>query len=328
MSTGGVMARPASILEGQIFKTNLCGNVEVLKYHDALNVEVIFLDYGIIKKVDSRALRKGSISIRKGFYGIGDTFKLNTGGTARVVEYRNYDNAWVVFEGYENNVCVKTKIDTLLRGQLSNPYHPTYYGKGYLDFADTKTATGDSRRSYRVWQGILTRCYGECHTPEGMWKLYGGRGVTVCKDWYSYYNFKQWYESFENSDNSLYAIDKDLRVLGSKEYSPSNCSLVYYKINTLLAISPFQNEIRYPLGVWKEEGFNKFRAKCLMTGKRVSFSKMEDAVDFRIQSYKDRVEYFLMEADSLGLDTHEQVRYTLENLDFKHLIYNRELKLL
>ena len=46
---------------------------------------------------------------------------------------------------------------------------------------------GKRTRTYRIWQGILRRC----NTPSASgYKNYGGRGVTVCKRWHTYINFK------------------------------------------------------------------------------------------------------------------------------------------
>lgn len=82
---------------------------------------------------------------------------------------------------------------------------------------------GKTLRSYTVWQNIMKRCYNK---KNHNYKWYGAKGVTVCKEWHSYENFKKWYD--ENYIEGHH-IDKDNS--GLNEYSPYGCSFVDASLN-------------------------------------------------------------------------------------------------
>lgn len=82
-------------------------------------------------------------------------------------------------------------------------------GKRNRTHGDTKT------RIYRIWHDMMYRCYSENHKS---YYLYGGKGITVCKPWHNYNNFKKW--ALQNGYADNLSID---RIDGSKNYEPSNC---------------------------------------------------------------------------------------------------------
>jgi len=70
-------------------------------------------------------------------------------------------------------------------------------------------------RTYRIWKGMKTRCYNKAHKH---FKHYGGKGISVCKQWLSAEGFfDYWGEISEPM-----TID---RRDNSKNYEPSNCRL-------------------------------------------------------------------------------------------------------
>lgn len=75
---------------------------------------------------------------------------------------------------------------------------------------------GKMTKLYRVWCGMKQRCYDSNHIS---WKQYGGRGITVCKEWkHSFESFMRW--ALINGFGSSLQIE---RIKNSAGYSPSNC---------------------------------------------------------------------------------------------------------
>ena len=82
-------------------------------------------------------------------------------------------------------------------------------------------------RIYSTWVDMLTRCYSEKSkkvrpTYEGCW---------VCEEWLVFGNFKRWMDSQDYENKQL---DKDILIIGNKNYSPEKCVFVSRQVNTLL----------------------------------------------------------------------------------------------
>ncbi|GHV74229.1 hypothetical protein AGMMS49940_15310 [Spirochaetia bacterium] len=77
-------------------------------------------------------------------------------------------------------------------------------------------ANGEKTRMYVIWNLMRQRCLNQKST---FYHRYGGRGITICKDWLDdYQNFKYWALKNGYADNlTLDRIDND------QGYSPDNC---------------------------------------------------------------------------------------------------------
>lgn len=52
---------PSDIVEGKVYKSNLFGNFEVIKYNGYKNIEVMFVDTGYTCTTSAKSVRKGSV---------------------------------------------------------------------------------------------------------------------------------------------------------------------------------------------------------------------------------------------------------------------------
>lgn len=73
---------------------------------------------------------------------------------------------------------------------------------------------------YKIWSGIIQRC-----TNYNFYKyrLYGGRGITVCDRWNKFINF---YNDMGKRPSKNHSID---RIDGEKGYCKDNCRWATYK---------------------------------------------------------------------------------------------------
>lgn len=83
-----------------------------------------------------------------------------------------------------------------------------------------KTKHGQSKpgsefyREYTTWESMRRRC----QNPKNKdYHLYGGRGITVCKEWQNFDNFLK---DMGRRPKGRYSIDRENNSLG---YNPENC---------------------------------------------------------------------------------------------------------
>lgn len=85
----------------------------------------------------------------------------------------------------------------------------------------------NTSRLYRTWSHMKHRCN---NPNSASYPRYGGRGIKVCEEWYSYQNFAEWAISSGYTDELT--ID---RIDSNKGYSPDNCRWVTLSENVSFA---------------------------------------------------------------------------------------------
>ena len=101
------------------------------------------------------------------------------------------------------------------------------YGVGVTSKGKYKTTcSGKHGKIYKMWRGILRRCYCEKFQQTSV----SYKGCTISEEWYDFQNFASWCE-----DNYVegYQIDKDILLKGNKVYSPETCCFVPHEINSM-----------------------------------------------------------------------------------------------
>lgn len=118
-------------------------------------------------------------------------------------------------------------------------------GKNFRTHGDTGT------RLHNVWRGILARC----NNPNvRCYERYGGRGISVCKEWqdeHGFENFKKW--ALENGYSDNLTIDRK-NVNGN--YEPPNCKWSTTKEqnnNTRRSVKLTYNGKEQTIAQWAEE---------------------------------------------------------------------------
>lgn len=181
---------------------------------------------------------------------VGQTYSSKSCGDFEVIEIESYKRVKVRFvaTGFETWVQGGQVTD----GRISDKLSPTVYGVGILGLVE---GTVVGVKSYKIWHAMLQRCYSTNENISKRSRTY--KDVSVCDEWLTYTNFRTW---FDENYKEGYCLDKDLTVIGCREYRPESCSFVPNDINCLL-ISSDNNRGEYPLGVHKDTESEKFAAQ-------------------------------------------------------------------
>lgn len=145
------------------------------------------------------------------------TYKNMSGLQFEIVERINKNKVLVRF--LETGSLVVAWSGNLSAGKVSDPYHKSRLGIGYLGHFEK---TYYYKQAYQLWSNMLKRCY----DPNDK-KGYFGKGVSVDPHWHCFANFVQdlptlggfgmWYAKL-----GKYNLDKDMLGDG-KTYSKDTC---------------------------------------------------------------------------------------------------------
>lgn len=165
---------------------------------------------------------------------VGDIFPTNNCGDVEVLQYTSTINCDVRF--INTGSIVNVYASNLRKGTVRDPLHRWCCGVGYLGVGPHKTLIVLERkkyihtREYAAWSHIMSRCYGYASKRKTN-VCYND--ITICEEWHNFQNFAEWYLKNKPIVDIPLHIDKDLKVPGSKQYSPATCSFVPCRINSL-----------------------------------------------------------------------------------------------
>ena len=191
----------------------------------------------------------------------GSTWIQNCGNLLTIHEYLG-DNRFKV--KFDNSPLFVTHRESIKGGYVTNKNTKSVRGVGYLGYGVFNSVR--DKRVHYIWLSMLNRCY---NTKDTSYVNYGGRGVSVSKEWLCFQNFTRWYYLQEKSyDTSItrFEVDKDLK--GGNEYSESSCVLLPYKLNMLLTNIRIKEKVGHIPKV--KNSAKKVNTRISILGKRVS----------------------------------------------------------
>ena len=122
---------------------------------------------------------------------------------------------------------------------------------------------------YQIHSSMLTRC---CNTKNKSYLSYGSKGITVCDDWKSFLNFREW--AMNNGYQEGLSID---RVDNTQGYTPPNCRWVTQVIQVRNR-TPFKNSTSKFIGVSWDRQYSKWTASVGVNYKVVHLGRFVDEV--------------------------------------------------
>lgn len=118
--------------------------------------------------------------------------------------------------------------------------------------------------AYMAWVDMMRRAYDQkFHERQPTYS-----GVTVCKEWHSFSAFRAWWL---NNYREGFSLDKDLLVVGNREYAPDACIYIPQSLNTF-TVDNGASRVELPIGVRLDARCGKYRSNCRnpTTGKKHS----------------------------------------------------------
>lgn len=187
--------------------------------------------------------------------------------------------------GYESVVAAKE----VRLGKVKDYLVPNVAGHGYIGIGEhLATVNGKSSKEYEVWCGILKRAYNV------EWRKSTGNenysDVTVCGEWHNFQNFAKWYkENTKDLPEGIYEVDKDLKIVGNRHYSPSTCSIVPGLVNTLFTGTKDDRDL--PRGIHFDKHSQKYIAQ-IHRGETTKTGKMKQSYLGRYSNKDDAIEAY------------------------------------
>lgn len=142
--------------------------------------------------------------------------------------YRKYFKVIFLDTGYIDVF----RSDTIKQGAVRDNLTPNKLG-GKLGYASSK---GKNKRFYKVWYGILSRCYNK---KDKHYKEYGLKGVYVCERWK---RFDYFLEDIVNCENFNLDLFNEGKIFMDKDIKTEGLDKKYYSKETVVFLSNYENQ--------------------------------------------------------------------------------------
>lgn len=233
-------------LTGQIFSSRQYGDFKVTEYLGKSRYKVKFIDTGYETEAYKQNINSGGIkdqTVISVKYKKGMLLDAWDGDKLKILEVHSYQRG--------KNGRMRTLLDVEF---VSTGYRVTIYPNNIVNIKDylkpsvhnvgclgyVKDIEGNLRdmKEYRLWVGIMERCYVE-HIDRELsyneaisserWKRFDYFLEDISKI-EGYDLWKQYYLNNPNNKNE-YELDKDTKILGNKVYSLETCRFIHKTLN-------------------------------------------------------------------------------------------------
>ena len=276
--------RPLLSKEGYSSLSNDGEKMVIINYRNSRDIDIQFEDGAMACNREYKEFKLGTVTHPLKYKKrIGETYTSYQGYIYEIIEYFSSKNCTVILD---NKIVVENlTYQEILDGKVTNPYHKSVYGVGYVGKGRFKPyKNGRDTPEYMRWHSMINRCYDQKYQE----KQPTYKGCIVDERWHNFQVFAEW---FENNHVEDWHLDKDILVKGNKIYSPETCCFVPREINNLF----FKSNTRkgnLPIRVKKKS--NRFEVQISKDCNRIYigiFNTPEEA----FQAYKTAKEKHIKE---------------------------------
>lgn len=201
---------------------------------------------------------------------VGEIYATVSGGDAKVVEYVNARN--IVVEFINTGFKKTCSAGNLRIGMVADDSLPSFLGVGIVDIS-TSHENRKPLKPYKLWKDMLSRCYsGKSH-------YLSYKGCSVSENFKRLSYFTNWCKNQKGFGQEGWHLDKDILGKGNKVYSEDTCCFLPKEINCIFGTNA-KVRGKYPIGVQKQTGSNRFMSKVKQGATEISkcgFLTPEDA---------------------------------------------------
>lgn len=152
---------------------------------------------------------------------VGEIYATNNCGNIVLIEHQGLQVYKVQFE--DGTIVSNVTFGRIQEKTVKNPNAKNIYNVACIG---SGIKPKDNKRAYSHWINMIQRVYSSGYRERYPTYI----GTSVCDEWLTFKNFVQW---FNINYITNWVLDKDIKVVGNKVYSPDTCMFVPQEINTL-----------------------------------------------------------------------------------------------